>query len=108
MRGWSRILWRQTDCRRCWLAVGCGLVQRRLRRRTLSSLGDEVDLGHAELAVDTLALDHHVDRRDEQITDIGAVEAAPAFGFLHEQGQLLEGQRAAVGMYRRDRAGMAG
>ena len=31
---------------------------------------------------------------------IGAIESAPALRFLHEQRQLLEGQRAAVGMHR--------
>ena len=49
-----------------------------------------------------------VDGRVQQLADVAAFEAATAFGLFHEQGQLLERERATVGMDRGDRTGMPG
>ncbi|MEO4002090.1 LLM class flavin-dependent oxidoreductase [Mesorhizobium sp. CAU 1732] len=51
----------------------------------------KIDLRHPEPAADALALDDDVDRDLEQVADVVALEILPAFGFLDQQRQLLEG-----------------
>src|SRR3546814_9124042 len=65
-----------------------------------------VDLGHPELAVDLLHLDHDIDENLEQRAYVIARQVRAALAFLHEQSQLLERQLGRVRMYRRYRTGM--
>src|SRR3546814_7196886 len=67
-----------------------------------------VDLGHPELAVDLLHLDHDIDENLEQRAYVIARQVRAALAFLHEQSQLLERQLGRVRMYRRYRTGKIG
>src|SRR3546814_15102043 len=57
-----------------------------------------VALGHPELAVDLLHLDHDIDETLEQRAYVIARQVRAALAFLHEQTQLLERQLARVRM----------
>src|SRR5690349_4011795 len=67
-----------------------------------------IDFRDAVAAVALLHLDHDVDQKQQERTDIIAMKVAALRAFLHQQSQLLEGKPGAVGMDRRDRSRMSG
>jgi hypothetical protein len=64
------------------------------------------DLRHAKAPINLLHLDDDVDEQMQQGADVLARQVASAFGFPHQQGELLERQGGGVRMHGGDRAGV--
>src|SRR5437588_370262 len=67
-----------------------------------------IDFRDAVAAIPLLHLDDDIDQKQQQRADIVAMKVTAFRTFLHQQGQLLEGEPGAIGMDRRDRSWMSG